>query len=424
MRGASENKYCLVGKSLPHTLSPRIHALFGGEGYGVREIADEAALEKFVKSGEYAGYNVTIPYKRSIIPLLDRLSEEAEKIGAVNTVVRVGDKLAGYNTDIGGMEYAMRKAGIELRGRNILILGSGGTCQTAKYLCATSGAASVNVVSRSGECNYESCYDLQDTQVIINTTPVGMSPNAYAKPLNIKKYSKLESVFDCIYNPLETLLVRDAREMGLKAANGLNMLVEQARLARNLFQAAVGGQSTGESETERAARTLIYERKNIILIGMAGCGKSSIGRRVAEKLGREFIDTDVEIERAEGRTIPEIFATSGEAYFREVERREVEKACLKLGAVVATGGGAVLDERNRFFFRANGFCAAISRDADKLARAGRPLSKSLDEVKRLASARYPLYMQACDFEIENNDKIESAVESVIAAFEGSIGREI
>ena len=157
---------------------------------------------------------------------------------------------------------------------------------------------------------------------------------------------------------------------------------------------------------------------------MAGCGKSSIGRRVAEKLGREFIDTDVEIERAEGRTIPEIFATSGEAYFREVERREVEKACLKLGAVVATGGGAVLDERNRFFFRANGFCAAISRDADKLARAGRPLSKSLDEVKRLASARYPLYMQACDFEIENNDKIESAVESVIAAFEGSIGREI
>ncbi len=424
MGGVSGNKYCLVGKSLPHTLSPRIHALLGRDGYGVRELADAGALAVFVRSGEYAGYNVTIPYKRDIIPMLDSLSEEAEKIGAVNTVVRVGDRLVGYNTDIGGMEYAMRKAGIELSGRNILILGSGGTCQTAKNLCATSGAASVNVVSRSGECNYESCYDLQDTQVIINTTPVGMSPNAYAKPLNIKKYSKLESVFDCIYNPLETLLVRDARERGLKAANGLNMLVEQARLAHNLFQSEVGGQIADEDKTLRAARALIRERTNIVLVGMAGCGKSTIGKSVAKKLGKEFVDTDCEIEKAEGRSIPEIFAEDGEAYFREIERREVEKACLKLGAVIATGGGAVLDERNRFFFKANGFCAAISRDVNKLARAGRPLSKSLDEVKRLAGARYPLYMQASDVEIENNDKIECAVDSVIAAFEESIGREI
>ncbi|MDE6303019.1 MAG: hypothetical protein K2M36_05480, partial [Clostridia bacterium] len=273
-------KYCVIGKSLPHTASPEIHAMLGNPEYGVREFATKAELARFVKSGECKGYNVTIPYKQDVMPYLNRLSEGAKAIGAVNTVVCEDGKYVGYNTDIDGISYALKKANIEIEDRHVLILGSGGTCQTVKYVCEVQGAASITVVSRTGEVNYENCYDLQDTQVIVNTTPVGMMPHSYETPIDLTRFANLEGVFDCVYNPLETLLIKNARELGVNAANGLVMLVEQARVAHNLFQKAKGGREVSELRTDEIVRAISAARRNIVLIGMAGSGKSAIGKAI------------------------------------------------------------------------------------------------------------------------------------------------
>ena len=406
-------KYCVIGKSLPHTLSPEIHMAFGREVYDVCEFADTQELHAFVNGREYAGYNVTIPYKRDIIPMLDEVSEEAAAIGAVNTVVTEGGRLVGYNTDVEGMSYALSAAGIDLYGRNVLILGSGGTCQTAKYVCKISGVASVNVVSRSGIINYDSCYELTNVQVVINTTPVGMMPHAYEVPIDLCRFEKLEGVFDCVYNPLETLLVKNARKLGVKAANGLLMLVEQARLAHNLYQRAEGLPECDESMTLKVAAGVEYARRNVVLIGMAGSGKSVIGKRLAKAMGREFVDTDCEIERNEGMSIPDIFRAHGEGYFRVAERNAVESACTRLGLVIATGGGAVLDERNAFFMKANGICVLIYRDPEKLATKGRPLSSDIDKAMRLYEQRKPIYEAVADITVNNDSNMDIVVERIL-----------
>ncbi|HKL93722.1 MAG TPA: shikimate dehydrogenase, partial [Clostridia bacterium] len=227
-------KYCVIGKSLSHTLSPQIHREFGLD-YSAVELCDESELEAFINNLEFDGFNITIPYKQTIIKYLDKVEQTAKEIGAVNTVVNFHGKLYGYNTDLEGLRYALRQAQIELRDKAVMILGSGGASKTAQYLAKKEGAKSVTVVSRSGEANYENCYEKQDTEVIINTTPVGMMPNENAIPLDISKFENLESVYDLIYNPLRTRLIIEAKDRELRASNGLNMLVEQARLARDLF---------------------------------------------------------------------------------------------------------------------------------------------------------------------------------------------
>ena len=412
------SKYCVIGERLPHTLSPEIHKSFGREIYDVKELSSESALSEFVKSREYDGYNVTIPYKQAIMPLLDEISDGAREIGSINTVVTEGGRLVGYNTDALGMSYALSRAGITLKGKNVLILGSGGTCKTAKYVCRTEGASSVNVVSRTGGINYQNCYDLQDVQVIINTTPVGMMPHAYEKPIELNRYTRLEGVFDCIYNPLETMLIRDARALGVKAANGLAMLVEQARAAHNLYQKAQNLSMVGEAATEAVVTKLGTDRRNIVLVGMAGSGKSVIGKLVAKRLNRQFVDTDSEIERAAGKSIPQIFEDSGEEYFRALERQFVEEVCTRQGLVVSTGGGAVLNERNVFFMKANGTCYLITRDVDKLATKNRPLSPDKESARRLYEERKPIYFATADVVVDNDGDIESAVERVISDFCG------
>ncbi len=239
--------YAVIGKSLPHTLSPSLHNSLGNFSYGVREFETEDALEKFVKSHECKGYNVTIPYKQTVIPLLDYVDEAAREIGAVNTVVDVGGKLHGYNTDINGVEFAFKTAGMEVNGKNVLILGSGGTAKTMRFFLEKHGAKSIGIVSRTGELNYKNVYDRTDAQIVINTTPVGTL--SIEKPLNLALLKNLEGVFDTIYNPLETSLVRQARSLGVNAANGLVMLVEQGRVAHNLY-AKANDALTAQDETK------------------------------------------------------------------------------------------------------------------------------------------------------------------------------
>lgn len=406
-------RYAVIGKSLPHTISPRLHNMLGNLSYGVKEFEDEAALRRFVESRECVGYNVTIPYKQAVMPLLDEIDEEAKAIGAVNTVVTVDGKLLGYNTDIGGVELAFKTAGIDVEGKRVLVLGSGGTSKTVSYYLKKHGAKSVDIVSRSGELNYENVYQKVDTQIVVNTTPVGTL--SIEKPLDLSKFLRLEGVFDAIYNPLETALVRQARGLGVKAANGLVMLIEQGRLANNLFAMANDGSITlqGEEKTLEIVRALENERRNVVLIGMAGCGKSTLGKLLGERLGKEFVDLDSEIEKREKKTIPEIFAESGEKGFRRIESEIVAEFSMQAGQVIATGGGAVLDARNVEYLKSNGVVVFVRRDVQKLAREGRPLSKDLDTVRKLYCEREPIYQAVADFEADNNGDVESAANEIL-----------
>lgn len=401
--------YCVIGKSLGHTLSPMIHRMLGLGAYTVEEIPDVGALYEFVKSRRYSGYNVTIPYKRDIMDMLDRVDGEVLEVGAVNTVVDEGGELVGYNTDVGGMGFAMDRGGISLFGKNVLILGSGGTSHTAQYLAKKRGAASISVVSRSGDINYKNCYDLVDTEIIINTTPVGMTPNSYAAPIDVRRFAHLEGVFDAIYNPLTTLLVSEARKLNIPAVNGLGMLVEQARLAEELFLKAAGKGRIPQENSIQICKTLSKERKNIVLIGMAGSGKSAIGRRLAKALGREFFDTDRMVVSAHG-DIPRIFETEGEAAFRRYEAAAVKIACQGMGRVIAVGGGAVLNEENVFYMQSNGALIQIVRAARELATNGRPLSGDPDEAARLYEKRRPIYDRLSDGIVNNDGDLNTAVE--------------
>ena len=386
--------------------------MLGNLSYGKLEFEDEKALERFVRSRECNGYNVTIPYKQAVMHLLDGIDDEARAIGTVNTVVDVDGKLFGYNTDIGGVELAFKVAGIDVKGRRALILGSGGTAKTFRYFLEKHGAESIDVVSRTGELNYGNVYEMTDTQIIVNTTPVGTL--SIEKPLDLAKFKKLEGVFDAIYNPLETALVRQARSLGVNASNGLVMLVEQGRLANNLFALAKDGTITvrDESKTLEIVAQLESERKNVVLVGMAGSGKTTVGRLLSEKLGKKFVDLDEEIEKREGRSIPEIFEKDGETYFRKVESEVVAEVCIQGGQIIATGGGAVLDESNVEYMKSNGVVVWLKRDAENLARDGRPLSKDLETVRALYARREPIYARIADFKAENNDAVIDCVGKI------------
>lgn len=408
-------KYCVIGKSLPHTLSPEIHRALGNENYDVVELESADALKRFVVQKECEGFNVTIPYKRDIMPMLDEIDAEALDVGAVNTVVMSGGRLKGYNTDVKGMTRALEMAKIEINSRHVLILGSGGTGHTANYVCRRLGAASVDTVSRTGELNYTNCYERKDVQVIINATPVGMFPQINACPIDVSKYDRLEGVFDCIYNPTRTRLLNEADMRGINACGGMYMLVEQARLSHNLFMEAVGGEKVGREKSEEICSKMLGNRSNIVLIGMAGCGKSSIGRNVAKALNMPYVDTDTTIVKKAGKSIPEIFSDEGEGTFRRLEREAVKEACAKTGRVIATGGGAPLDSESAFYMRSTGLVAYITRDAELLARKGRPLSCDIEAVRRLMMEREPVYRKNADLYVKNNKNIQDAADIIVAA---------
>ncbi|MBO4380868.1 MAG: shikimate kinase [Clostridia bacterium] len=403
--------YAVIGKSLPHTISPMLHNMLGNLSYGIKEFEDETALANFVRSRVCKGYNVTIPYKQAVMPLLDEIDDGAREIGAVNTVVDEDGKLKGYNTDISGVELAFKVAGIDVKGKRTLILGSGGTCKTVKFFLEKRGAKSVGVVSRSGDLNYDNVYDMKDTEIIVNTTPVGTL--SIDKPIELAEFKKLEGVFDAIYNPLETALVREARRLGVKAANGLVMLVEQGRLAHNLYARYDALETWGEEKTLEIVRAIEDERRNVVLVGMAGCGKSTIGKLVASELDKKFVDLDCEIESRTGKTIPAIFEELGEEGFRRIEREVAFDVCLKGGQVIATGGGAVLDVRNVEAMKSNGVVVWLKRDVENLARDGRPLSKDLETVRALYAEREPIYRAVADLEVENNGTIKDCADKIL-----------
>ena len=406
-------KYGLIGAKLGHSYSPEIHARLGDYEYRLYERTEREFIE-LMASRAFCGLNVTIPYKVVAYDHCDALSDTAREVGCVNTlVVRPDGALYGHNTDIGGFMAMARRAGVTIAGKKCAILGSGGASLTAQAACRRFGAAQIVVVSRRGPVDYPALYrDHADAQVLINTTPVGMYPNNGQSPADISRLPRLTGVLDVIYNPDKTALILDAEARGIPCAGGLYMLVAQAREAAELFT----GRAIPDERTDEIYGALRAEALNLILIGMPGSGKSSIGRALAEQMDREFVDCDAEIVKRARQTIPDIFATRGERAFRDMESQVIAQVCREKGRVIATGGGAILRRENVRAMRQNGAVILVERELDDLPMDGRPLSSSQQALHDMWRVREPLYRAAADAAIDNNALHEAAVTAAKEAY--------
>ncbi len=403
-----KERFGLIGQSLRHSYSQSIHNKLGKYEYNLYTL-NSSDLEEFVSRKKIKGFNVTIPYKTEIIKYLSEIDEGARKIGAVNTVVREKGKLIGYNTDFDGMKYMLNRANINIKDKVVMILGSGGTSKTATAVAESLGARRIVKVSRAGEINYQNYKAQTDVQVIINTTPVGMFPDNYSAPIDLDGFPLLEGVADVVYNPNLTMLCFEAQKRGIKNTNGLPMLVAQAKYASEKFRS----RKSSDDRIDKIIKQMQKEKTNIVLVGMPGSGKSTVGIQLAKALNLEFIDTDSEIVRRTGKKIPEIFELYGEAGFREIETNVIKDVSLKTGRVIATGGGAVTREENLFPLKSNGIIFWVQRDIEKLATNGRPLSKDLITVQKLYFEREKNYKLFSDFIVDNNQSVEMAVKGVI-----------
>lgn len=392
-------EYGLIGEHLPHSFSKEIHGRCADYDYQLTELTPEQVSE-FMTAKEFKAINVTIPYKQTVIPFLSYLDESATSIGAVNTVVNRDGELYGYNTDFYGMEALIRRMGISLTGKKVLILGTGGTSRTAQGVAKSAKAGQVVVVGRSPDpsrVTYGEMYEAHtDGQIIINTTPCGMFPFAGVSPIDIDAFPRLEAVADAIYNPLCSELVLSAKARGLKAAGGLYMLVMQAVKAVEFFL----GESPDTEKAEAVYQRLLQEKQNIVLIGMPSCGKSSVSAALQRLLGRETVDTDTLITEKAGKSIPEIFEESGERGFRDIESAVIKELSSKQGLVIATGGGVILREENLRALRANGVLVFLDRPlSELLPTEDRPLSSDRTAMERRYHERFDKYVAAADLHI-------------------------
>ena len=401
----------LLGRKLGHSYSPQIHNLLGDYSYVLFEKEPEE-LENFLKNGDFSGLNVTIPYKKEVIPYLSELSPTAQKMGCVNTVLRRSDgTLYGHNTDYFGFTSLVRHAGLSVAGKKVLVLGSGGASNTAVAALKDLGASPV-VISRSGENNYQNLHRHTDAAAIVNTTPVGMYPNTGVSPIDLALFPNLEGVLDVIYNPARTQLLLDTEKLGIPRENGLWMLVAQAKEAAEVF---TGGKISDEV-IEKIYRELSHQMKNIVLIGMPGCGKTTIGALLAEKLGRTLADADEKIISLAGKSIPDIFAQDGEPTFRDWETKALAELGKQSGLVIATGGGCVTQKRNYPLLHQNGYLVWLERDCSVLPTDGRPLSQAND-LGKMYAARKPLYEAFADIRVENTGTPEETAQKILDALE-------
>ena len=387
-------RFGLLGRKLGHSYSPMIFDLLGGYRYDLFEREPED-IEALLKNGDFDGLNVTIPYKKEVLKYLDEIDPLAARLGSVNTVVKRNGKLTGYNSDYFGFRSMVERTGIEVSGRKALVLGSGGASVTVRAVLEDLGAEVV-VISRSGENNYQNLHLHREASMIVNTTPLGMYPNNGAAALDVGQFPRLEGVLDLIYNPARTQLLMDCEKYGIPSWNGLWMLVAQAKKSAEWFL----DRELPNSLVRDIHRGLRDRMENIALIGMAGCGKSSIGRLLAKETGKQFLDADTEIEKLAGKTIPEIFAEDGEDAFRNLETQVLEQLGKQSGLVIATGGGCVTRERNYPLLHQNSRILWLQRCPARLPTEGRPLSQKHGPAA-LYEQRKPLYKAFCDAAIEN-----------------------
>lgn len=399
--------YGLLGRKLGHSWSVPIHEALGCRGYRLIEL-EPGDLAPFLRRTDIGGLNVTIPYKRDVMPLCDEIDPAAAAIGSVNTIVRGADgKLRGYNTDIDGFDYMAGRAGIGFAGKKVVILGSGGASLTAQAAVRRAGAREVVVVSRSGPDNYGNLDRHADADIVVNTTPVGMYPQVGTAPVDLTVFPRCEGVLDVIYNPRRTALLLQAEALDIPCSDGLPMLVAQAKTAEERFF----GSPIPDSENQRILAQLRRDMENIVLIGMPGSGKSTVGQLLSELTGREAIDIDQRITERAGCSIPEIFARGGEAEFRALEREETARAGALSGRILLTGGGVVKTPENRAALRQNGRIYHLLRALEALPTDGRPLSQGAD-LAAMWREREPLYRAFQDVTVDNNGPAEDTARAI------------
>ena len=411
-------KYGLIGEKLSHSFSKEIHEALTDYVYEIRELTPDE-VEPFLEVREFEGINVTIPYKEKVMPHLDHISEAARKIGAVNTVKKIDGKLCGDNTDFYGMREMILRSGIVIEGKKVLILGTGGTSKTSRAVAADLGAREIITVSRhSGEntVTYETALEIhRDADIIVNTTPVGMYPNTDAVPIDIKTFPNLTGVIDAIYNPLRTRLILDAEAEGIPATGGLMMLILQAAKASEIFL----GNPIEDEILENTVKTIFESKENIVLVGMPGSGKSTLGKILSEMTGRKLVDTDEVIIEMTGRHPSDIIKKDGEREFRRIETEAVKKVSKSSGIIIATGGGVVTRKENIPYFRQNGRIIYLHCIPSDLAvTPDRPLSASRSVISAMYEVRHPLYLDAADATVEISHKISPQIsaEEVLNTF--------
>ncbi len=406
-------KYGCIGKKLVHSFSKEIHKRLVDYEYELIEL-DENEIRPFLQNKDFEAINVTIPYKQTVIPYLDKVSDIAQRIGAVNTVLNRGGQLYGYNTDYYGMKALVERVGLDLRGKKVLILGTGGTSKTARVLAADMGASEILTVSRKKINEYitydEAIEQHSNANIIINTTPSGMYPDCDSKPIDVFAFNKLEGVIDAVYNPLCTNLVLDARAKGVKAEGGLYMLVMQAVVAVEKFLDT----KIEKKIADGVFRAVFASKENIVLTGMPGSGKSTVGKLLRLD-DYEFIDTDTEIEKRCGCTIRELISERGEKYFRDIETEVIREVSAESCRIISTGGGAVLREENMRYLKRNGKIFFIDAKVSRLqATEDRPLSNTGDKLVKLYNERINIYRATADITVPDMETPEAEAEYILA----------
>lgn len=409
-------QYGLIGGKLGHSYSKIIHEQIADYTYELMPLPTEAEARAFMEKRTFAAINVTIPYKQLVIPYCDVVDPKAQAIGAVNTIVNRGGKLYGYNTDYAGFAYLAKAHGVDFAGKTVLILGTGGTHSTVAAVCRDGGAKEILTASRTGKDGallYSEAMHRCDVQIVVNTTPCGMYPNVGQCLIDPKAFPRLEAVLDVIYNPFRTELLLRAEDCGVTAAGGFEMLVAQAVFAAEHF---TGKTLDSAAIIPDVSRRLRHELANVSIIGMPGCGKSTVGAALAKRLGKKFVDLDAEIERRTGYTIPDIFAQEGEAAFRRYEADVLADIAKGNSQVIACGGGVIKNPANSRALRQNGPVLWVRRPLERLATGGRPLSKGGAALKQLEAERTPLYSAASTAVLENNGTLAEAVERAVELF--------
>lgn len=416
-------KYGLIGEHLGHSFSKQIQTRIAeienvkDYDYQLVEL-DKEEFKEFMEKKDFKGINVTIPYKKDVIPYLDEMDESAKAIGAVNTIINVDGKLKGYNTDFGGFLYMVKAHNVHMEGKKVLIIGNGGACAAVKAVCKHENAKDIVIVSRSanrGAIGYDEMYTSHlDADIVVNTSPVGMFPNIVNAPIDVSWFHKLECVLDVVYNPILTRLCFEAQEADIKRVIGLEMLIAQAKYTFEIFK----NMSFDDSIIDEIKKEMLKDRCNIVLIGMPSAGKTTIGKMLEEKLGKEFFDLDDMIIAKAGKSIPEIFQESGEAGFRAIETEVAIEASKMNNKIIATGGGVVKHKVNMDFLRLNGITIFIDRDIDKLISSdpNRPLSSSKQALQQMYKERYPLYQKYAAYIAVNNANIEETVDDIVNAY--------
>lgn len=420
-------KYGLLGEKLKHSFSPQIHNAFGIDDYILKEVPREE-IDAFMKAKDFTAMNVTIPYKEAVIPYCVQ-DEVSKAIGSVNTVVNREGTLYAYNTDCLGFLYMATEAGITFTDKKVVVLGSGGTAKTAVYVARQEGASEIVVVSRSGAnisevfgdvktADYTRTEAYRDAQIIVNTTPLGMYPNVQDQAVDLDVFAKAEAVVDVVYNPLLTALTLQAKKKGLKYVNGLPMLVAQAYFAQRYFYNEEPKVKPGdEALLKQVIADIEAQVRNIVLIGMPGSGKSTVGKALAERLGRTFVDTDEEFAKKEGMPAGAYIQQFGEVAFRDAESRVVKEFAKEKSLVIATGGGSILREENRDAMMQNSLIVFLDRELCKLATDGRPLSGNMDKMQKLYETRYPIYVNLADVHLKvEEDNIDGLTDAIIESF--------